>query len=135
MSVSAGFALIGIGTETDGSITQPSSRQAPCALKPTLGSITEEGCWRVIQTRDIPGAMVRSARDIAVVLDVLVDDIVRNHVPPEGYISFLSSTFDGLRVGFVDPTLFRFPPDLWAPSDEAKEQHVRLTDIILYFLN
>ncbi|KAI4858882.1 amidase signature enzyme [Hypoxylon rubiginosum] len=123
VSVSAGFALIGIGTETDGSIVQPSSRQALYALKPTLGSITGEGCWRVSQTRDIPGVMAKSARDIAAALDVLVDNGVRSHLSSDGYMRFLSSTFDGLRVGFVDPTLFRFPLDFWTPSDEATEQH------------
>ncbi|KAI6080632.1 amidase signature enzyme [Hypoxylon rubiginosum] len=123
VSVSAGFALVGIGTETDGSIVQPASRQALYALKPTLGSITAEGCWRVSQTRDIPGVMARSARDIAAVLAVLVDDVVRSRLPPDGYMPFLTKKFDGLRVGFVDPTLFRFPLDFWTPSDEAKEQH------------
>lgn len=71
--------------------------------------------------------MARSARDIAAVLAVLVDDVVRSRLPPDGYMPFLTKKFDGLRVGFVDPTLFRFPLDFWTPSDEAKEQHVRCT--------
>jgi len=73
VSVSAGFALVGIGTENDGSIVQPASRQALYALKPTLGLAIAEGCW---------------------------------------------------QLGFVDPSIWRFPPDLWVPSEEAKEQHV-----------
>jgi amidase len=42
MSVSAGFALIGIGTENEGSIMQPASRQALYALKPTLRLVPAE---------------------------------------------------------------------------------------------
>ncbi|XXH04737.1 hypothetical protein Hte_011159 [Hypoxylon texense] len=123
VSVSAGFALIGIGTETNGSIVQPASRQALYALKPTLGSVTAEGCWRVSRTRDIPGVMAKSPRDVAAALGALMDDVALSHLPPNGYMSFLSDGFRGLRIGFVDPTLFRLPLDFWAPSDEAKEQH------------
>ncbi|KAK6953331.1 hypothetical protein Daesc_005634 [Daldinia eschscholtzii] len=102
VSVSAGFALIGIGTETDGSVAQPSSRQALYALKPTLGSINAEGCWRVSKTRDIPGVMAKSTGDIANILDILIDP-----------------TLGDLK----NPSLFRFPPSLWTPSDEAIKQH------------
>ncbi|OTB13859.1 hypothetical protein K445DRAFT_368357 [Daldinia sp. EC12] len=125
VSVSAGFALIGIGTETDGSVAQPSSRQALYALKPTLGSINAEGCWRVSKTRDIPGVMAKSTGDIANVLDILINPTLGHskHLSIRGYSSFLSRTFVGLRVGFVDPSLFRFPPSLWTPSDEAIKQH------------
>jgi amidase len=39
-------------------------------------------------------------------------------------MSFFNTSFEGIKIGFVDPAVWRFPPDLWVPSVEAKEQHV-----------
>lgn len=124
MSVSAGFSLTGIGTENDGSIVQPASRQALYALKPTLGLVTAEGCWRVSKSLDTPGCMTKSVQDLAAATETLLNPEARGKLPTQGYRSFLGTSFDGLRLGFVDPNLWRFPPDLWVPSLEAKEQHV-----------
>lgn len=122
--MSAGFALIGIGTENDGSVVQPSSRQALYSLKPTRGLVTGEGCWRVSKNLDTPGAMARSTRDLAAATEILLEPFVREALPPGGYGPFLTGSFKGLTIGFVDPSEWRFPPDLWVPSEEAKEQQV-----------
>lgn len=124
VSVSAGFALIGVGTENNGSIVQPVSRQALYALKPTLGLVTAGGCWRVSKSLDTPGCMAKSVRDLAAATETLLNPEAREKLPAEGYQSFCGTSFDGLRLGFVDPTLWRLPPDFWVPGLEAKEQHL-----------
>jgi amidase len=68
--------------------------------------------------------MARSVYDLAVSTEVLLDPPFRAKLPPDGYQSFMRNSFGGLRLGVVDPVLWRFPPDLWIPSEEAKEQHV-----------
>jgi hypothetical protein len=68
--------------------------------------------------------MARSARDAAVAIEALLDETARSKLPAAGYMSFFNTSFEGIKVGFVDPALWRFPLDLWVPSDEAKEQHV-----------
>jgi amidase len=68
--------------------------------------------------------MARSTRDVAVTIEVLLAPGARDRLPQSGYTSFLTQSFVGLKIGFVDPTEWRFPSDLWVPSDEAKEQHV-----------
>ncbi|KAJ0117010.1 hypothetical protein J7T55_003425 [Diaporthe amygdali] len=123
VSVSAGFAFIGIGTETDGSIVTPSSRQALYCLKPCRGLIDCSGAFRVSRTLDTPGAMARSARDVAMATTTMLDDSTRISLPGGSYESFFSDSFEGLKVGFVNPTLWRLPPDFWVPSEEAKHQH------------
>ncbi|ROV89201.1 hypothetical protein VMCG_09913 [Cytospora schulzeri] len=128
VSVSAGFAFIGIGTENDGSIVQPSSRQSLYSLKPTRGLVDCSGAFRASKTLDTPGAMARSARDVASATAALLNDSARSSLPNGNYESFFSASFTGLTVGFVDPTLWRFPPDLWVPSAEAKYQH----DVMYY---
>jgi hypothetical protein len=68
--------------------------------------------------------MARSARDVAVAIEALLDETARSKLPAAGYMSFFNTSFEGIKIGFVDPAVWRFPPDLWVPSVEAKEQHV-----------
>src|SRR3989441_11133795 len=42
-AIAANFAAIGIGTETDGSVTSPSSACALVGLKPTVGLVSRAG--------------------------------------------------------------------------------------------
>ncbi|KAK3311910.1 hypothetical protein B0H66DRAFT_525933 [Apodospora peruviana] len=68
--------------------------------------------------------MARSARDVAAATELLMSPDARSRLlPDDGFISSLTKSFDGLKIGFVDPTLWRFPPDLWVPSKEAKDQY------------
>ena len=73
---------------------------------------------------DTPGAMARSARDVAAASEILLHPDACIQLPKDGYTSFLTESLKGLRIGFVGPTLWRFPPDLWVPSEEAKKQNV-----------
>lgn len=98
-------------------------------MKPTREHGTAEGCWRVSTSLDTVGAMARSARDVAATTEILLPPAARERLPPSGYSSFLTQSFVGLKIGFVDPTEWRFPPDLWVPSDEAKEQHVSILNL------
>lgn len=73
---------------------------------------------------DTVGAMARSARDVAAASEILLDSEARSRLPEGGYTSFFTGSFRGLKIGFVNPAIWRFPPDLWVPSEEAKSQHV-----------
>ncbi|KAK4151888.1 amidase signature domain-containing protein [Chaetomidium leptoderma] len=123
VSVSAGFALLGVGTENDGSIVQPASRQALYALKPTLGFVSAEGSWSISKSLDTPGAMARSVHDLAAATEALLNPAARAKLPTNGYQSFMSTSFKDMKLGVVNPAVWRFPPDLWVPSEEAKQQH------------
>jgi amidase len=75
--------------------------------------------------------MVRSIRDVAISIEALLDETTRSRLPNGVYTSFFNCSFDGIKIGFVNPTLWRVPPDLWVPSEEVKEQHVRVTPLCL----
>ena len=68
--------------------------------------------------------MARSPRDVAMAIAAMLNQETKNSLPGGNYESNFSDSFENLRVGFVDPALWRFPPDLWVPSEEAKHQHV-----------
>jgi amidase len=70
-AVAGGLAPLAIGTETDGSITCPSSLNGCVGLKPTVGLLPTEGVVPISGSQDAPGPMARSVIDAAVLLDVL----------------------------------------------------------------
>jgi amidase len=70
-AIAASLAAVGIGTETDGSITCPSSMNGLVGLKPTLGLISRARVVPLSHDQDTPGPMGRSVADVAAVLDVL----------------------------------------------------------------
>ncbi len=96
------LSVSGLGTENDGSIVQPASRQALYALKPTLGPVTAEGTWSVSKSLDTPGAMARSAFDLAAATEALLNLLARAELPTNGYQSSMSTSFKGMKLGFVN---------------------------------
>jgi amidase len=67
--------------------------------------------------------MARSTHDVAIATEAMLDYDARSQLPAGGYLSYRTTSFADLKLGFVDPSEWRFPPDLWVPSDDAKSQH------------
>jgi amidase len=67
-AVAANLCAAGIGTETDGSITSPSSVSALVGIKPTVGLVSRDGIVPISFTQDTAGPMCRTVRDAALVL-------------------------------------------------------------------
>lgn len=118
VGVSAGFSSLALGTETDGSVIQPANRAALFVVKPTHGIVPVEGAWQLSPSFDVIGPMAKSAGDLANLLDVIVEDD-SSHYP-----SFLTESFANLKLGFVDPNIWRFPDSYSHPIDGVREQMV-----------
>ncbi len=75
-AVAANLCIIGIGTETDGSVTCPSSVNGLVGLKPTVGLWSRSGIIPISATQDTAGPMGRTVKDVAIMLGLLtgVDD-------------------------------------------------------------
>ncbi len=69
--ISANFAAVGIGTETDGSIVCPSSANGLAGIKPTVGLVSRAGIIPISHTQDGAGPMCRTVRDAAILLGAL----------------------------------------------------------------
>lgn len=110
-AVNASFAVLGLGTETGGSIENPASAQALVGVKPTYGLVPLEGVVPINSTYvDVAGPLAKTVRDAAVVLDVLAgpttEDLATfaavDHIPRDGYAAALSDTaLAGKRFGLV----------------------------------
>src|SRR2546425_2502748 len=70
-AVAANFAVIGVGTETDGSVVCPSNANSLVGIKPTLGLISRAGIIPIAHNQDTAGPMCRSVTDAAILLGAL----------------------------------------------------------------
>lgn len=93
--MSAGFAPISLGTESDGSIMAPADRASLYGLKVTTGLFSTEGTLPWTPFLDSIGPLARSSRDIADMLTVW-------HANKD-YTQFLDTSWLPLRVGFLEP--------------------------------
>ncbi len=110
-AVNASFAVLGLGTETGGSIQNPAAAQALVGVKPTFGLVPLEGVVPVDATYvDVVGPLAKTVRDAATALDVLAgpteEDLATfsavDHMPQGGYTAGLSeSALEGRRFGLV----------------------------------
>ncbi|WP_290711972.1 amidase, partial [Flavihumibacter sp. CACIAM 22H1] len=71
VAASANLCAIAIGTETDGSITCPSSVAGLVGLKPTVGLWSRSGIIPISHTQDTAGPMGRTVTDVAILLSAL----------------------------------------------------------------
>jgi amidase len=71
VAVAASFAAAAIGTETDGSISCPSSVNGLVGLKPTVGLVSRAHVVPISHTQDTPGPMTRTVADAALILSVI----------------------------------------------------------------
>lgn len=103
VSVTAGFAALGIGTETGASIRSPSSNSSLVGLAPSQGLISRAGLLPISYTQDRAGPMARSVWDAALLASYMrgldAEDLFTHaslgRIPEEPYTTFLSK--DGLR--------------------------------------
>ena len=112
-AVSASFAVLGLGTETGGSIQNPAAAQALVGVKPTFGAAPLEGVVPIDATyRDVVGPLAKTVRDAATVLDVIAGPTAEDpstyaaagRIPEDGYVAGLGTeALAGKRFGLVGP--------------------------------
>jgi amidase len=106
--VSAGFAPLAIGTETDGSIVSPSSACGVVGIKPTAGLVSRAGIVPLSPVQDTAGPMAASVADAAALLSVLAaadpDDCADDHPHRSAGFADYTASLDpaalaGARIG------------------------------------
>ncbi|MFW5896701.1 MAG: amidase family protein, partial [Bacillota bacterium] len=106
-AVAAGMVPVALGSDTGGSIRQPSAFCGITGMKPTYGAVSRRGLVAFASSMDQVGPMARSARDCALVLDALVswdaeDSTSIKHPDAGSFLRQVRSGKDGLhgiRIG------------------------------------
>ena len=100
-ATAAGLVGFSIGSETEGSIVDPSTRCGVCGLRPTFGRVPRTGAMTLCWSLDKLGPITRSVEDTLLVLRAISG-------PDPGDLSSVPSVLDfdarasvrGLRVGY-----------------------------------
>lgn len=114
-AITSNFAAVAVGTETSGSILNPSCQNSLVGIKPTVGLISRRGIIPLAHTQDTAGPMARTVEDAVILLNALTgrdefDPITKTN-PFKG-IDFTDYLLvDGLKgkrvgiafVGFIEP--------------------------------
>jgi len=102
-----------VATEVDGSIVQPATRAALFSIKATVGKINRTGVQGGAPSFDSVGVLSKTAKDTADLLGVLTG---------EDYSEFLTGSWEGVRVGFVNPDLWQPASFVVEPNEDFKKQ-------------
>jgi amidase len=106
--VAASLAPLAVGTETDGSVTCPSSMNGLVGLKPTVGLVSRTYVVPISHSQDTPGPMGRSVADVAAMLSVMAGSDPADKATAEAdahktdYTAGLATaSLKGMRIGVL----------------------------------
>lgn len=112
VAVTCNFAAAGVGTDTGGSIRNPSSFGNIYGMRPSKGLISTYGILPLKNYKDTAGPMARTAEDMAVMLEAMAgtdenDDYTveagADALAAGGYTDGLSSEgLKGVRIGYLE---------------------------------
>jgi len=125
-ATAAGLVGFSIGSDTGGSIMQPSARNGLTGVRPTFGHVSRYGAMTLAWTQDTVGPMCRSAEDCALVLEAI-------HGPDGKDNSVLDVPFgwdagadvSRLRVGYLRSAVGEAPAGQTAatPAEQAARRN------------
>ncbi|HEX6030600.1 MAG TPA: Asp-tRNA(Asn)/Glu-tRNA(Gln) amidotransferase subunit GatA [Tepidiformaceae bacterium] len=102
-AVSAGEALVALGSDTGGSIRQPASLTGTVGLDPTYGRVSRYGIVAFGSSLDQVGPIGRDVEDVATMLDCIGGhdprDSTSNPEPMPDFRHYLGRDIKGMRIG------------------------------------
>ena len=129
VAVSMGIVDIAIGTETNGSISCPSSVNGIVGMKPTTGLVSRSGIVPISSSQDTAGPMGASVDIVAKTLEVISgydeDDPATSLIPSNFDFNFSSVTknisLKGVRLGLLSSE---------NPNPQVIKLHKKIKEIV-----
>jgi aspartyl-tRNA(Asn)/glutamyl-tRNA(Gln) amidotransferase subunit A len=122
-AVAAGFAALGLGSDTGGSIRQPAALCGVVGMKPTYGVVSRYGLVAFASSLDQIGPFAATVADAALLLEVIAGhdplDSTSLDAPPPQVRGVLDEGVEGLRVGVVRELVGGVDADVAARLAEA----------------
>jgi aspartyl-tRNA(Asn)/glutamyl-tRNA(Gln) amidotransferase subunit A len=123
-AIAAGMAYAAMGSDTGASIRQPAACCNIFGIKPTFGRVSKFGALPLAWSQDHAGPLTRTARDAALVLEVLAGHDPRDPTsiprPVPDFSAGIDRGIEGKRIGVVRPFFFEeCDPEVTAAVDAA----------------
>lgn len=113
VSVAAGLAPVGLGTDTGGSVRAPASLCGVAGLKTTVGRVSRAGVYPLSTSLDSVGPLGRTVDDCALVYEVLQgadpadgSTLLAVNAKQHDVASTLEAGVQGLRLAFAETVFF-----------------------------
>ncbi|MBE9562869.1 MAG: Asp-tRNA(Asn)/Glu-tRNA(Gln) amidotransferase subunit GatA, partial [Proteobacteria bacterium] len=125
-AVAASLVPIATGTDTGGSIRQPSALCGVTGLKPTYGAVSRYGMIAFASSLDQGGPVTHNAEDAALLLNVMSGFDKRDSTSidqaPQDYTADLNNNIKGLKIGLIKE---HFAEGLDAGVNEALNKSIK----------
>ena len=126
-AIAAGFAAVGMGSDTCGSIRIPAAFNNLTGLRPSKGLSSIYGIMPLSHTQDVAGPLARSITDLAIVLDITsgfdpadTDTALMQHQPePQFFAQLGRGSIAGLRIGRLTAWMDAADPQVRDQIDQA----------------
>ena len=110
VAVAAGFAPMGLGSDTGGSVRIPAALNGITGLKTTVGRISRAGVFPLSWTLDSVGPLARDVLDCATTYQAILgphsaDSSTVNHASHDA-LSSIKAGVSGMRLAFAEGLLF-----------------------------
>lgn len=140
VAVAAGFCLLGMGSDTGGSVRLPAAAGGLHGLKPTYGRLSRAGILPNAYTLDVAGPLTRRAIDAALAMDVLAGhdpaDPTSVDLPVPAHAAGIAAGVKGLTIGVLrrfHTKDFAADPEMAAAFEETvaalAEAGARIVDV------
>lgn len=104
-SVASNLCAASLGTDTGGSIRQPSAYCGTVGIKPTYGRVSRFGVIAFASSLDQVGPITKNVEDNALLLEVLAgydeNDETTSKLDVEDYSKYLNKDVKGLKIGVI----------------------------------
>ena len=135
--VSAGIAPAALGSDTGGSIRQPSSFCGVTGIKPTYGRVSRYGLIAFASSLDQIGPIANSARDCGTLLNVIAGkdsrDATSSSTPTEDFNAKIGQSIKGMKIAlpkefYSDSTDDEVKTSVLAAAKKYEEMGAQLVD-------
>ncbi|MCC6710811.1 MAG: Asp-tRNA(Asn)/Glu-tRNA(Gln) amidotransferase subunit GatA [Candidatus Pacebacteria bacterium] len=104
-AIAADLTITAIGSETAGSIRQPSAWCGTVGLKPTYGRVSRYGVASMASSTDSPGPITKTVEDAAIMFNLIaghdpLDGTSSAQTPPD-LTQSLNTSIKGLKIGVI----------------------------------
>ncbi|MBE5948903.1 MAG: amidase [Lachnospiraceae bacterium] len=94
------FAVASLGTDTNSSLRFPAALSSCVSLRPTYGLVDRTGCITLNRRRDVAGAITRTVKDQAIMLDILVGGGTYTE-------NLDANALEGMRIGLIKELTYK----------------------------